>query len=106
MRRLAVGTACAAALALALAAGAWFWFSDAFYRPGPLARDLDQVIPKGAGVDLISRLLHDRDIISIGHTTIAFSMDDKPDAVRIREQLRKRGEERLTTMLPDEPPKT
>ena len=50
--------------------------------------------------------LHDRDIISIGHTTIAFSMDDKPDAVRIREQMRKRGEERLTTMLPDEPPKT
>lgn len=64
MRRLAVGTACAAALALALAAGAWFWFSDAFYRPGPLARDLDQVIPKGAGVDRISRLLHDRDIIA------------------------------------------
>ena len=50
--------------------------------------------------------LNDGDIISIGHTTIAFSMDEKPDAVRIREQMRKRGEERLTTMMPDEPPKT
>ncbi len=64
MRRLAVGTAFAAALALVLAAGALFWYSDAFNRPGPLARDLNQVIPKGAGVDHISRLLHDRNIIA------------------------------------------
>ncbi len=49
--------------------------------------------------------LQDGDLISLGHTTIAFSMDDEPDAMRIREQMRKRGEERLTTMLPDEPPK-
>ena len=50
--------------------------------------------------------LDDGDVISVGNTTIAFSMEDKPDAVRIREQMRKRGENRLTTMLPDEPPKT
>ncbi|MEE8516022.1 MAG: endolytic transglycosylase MltG [Alphaproteobacteria bacterium] len=62
MRRPAVGIAFAAALALA--AGALFWFSDAFNRPGPLARDLNQVIPKGAGVDHIARLLLDRNIIA------------------------------------------
>lgn len=50
--------------------------------------------------------LQDGDVISLGHTTIAFSMDDKPDAVRIAEQMRKRGEARLNTTLPDEPPKT
>lgn len=64
MRRPAVGIAFAAALALVLAAGALFWFSDAFNRPGPLARDLNQVIPKGAGVDHIARLLLDRNIIA------------------------------------------
>ncbi len=64
MRRLAVGTAFAAALAMVLAAGALFWFSDAFNRPGPLAQDLNQVIPKGAGVERIARLLDDRNIVA------------------------------------------
>ncbi len=62
MRRAAVGIAFAAALVMA--AGALLWFSDAFNRPGPLAQDLTQVIPKGAGVDHIARLLHDRGIVA------------------------------------------
>lgn len=62
MRRRAVGIAVAAALALA--AGALFWFSKSFDRPGPLAHDLNLVIPKGAGVDYIARLLHGRNVIA------------------------------------------
>ena len=49
--------------------------------------------------------LDDGDAIRLGTTTIIFSLEDQPDAMRIREQMRKRGEERLTTMLPDDPPK-
>ena len=49
--------------------------------------------------------LDDGDAIRVGTTTMIFTVEDQPDAMRIREQMRKRGEERLTTMLPDEPPK-
>ena len=50
--------------------------------------------------------LNDGDAICLGATTIIFSVEDQPDALRITEQVRKRGEERLTTMMPNEPPKT
>ena len=49
--------------------------------------------------------LDDGDAIRVGTTTMIFTVEDQPDAMRIKEQMRKRGEERLTTMLPDEPPK-
>ncbi len=62
MRRAAVGIAFAAAMAMA--AGGLWWFSHAFNRPGPLAQTLNQVIPKGAGVDHIARILHDRGIVA------------------------------------------
>lgn len=46
-------------------------------------------------------LLEDGDVIEIGASKIVYSLEDAPDAQRVRDLLRKRGEGRQTTVLPD-----
>ena len=46
-------------------------------------------------------LLADGDLIELGATKIMYSRDDAPDAQRVKDMLRKRGEGWKTTALPD-----
>ena len=46
-------------------------------------------------------LLEDGDVIEIGASKIVYSLEDVPDAQSVRDLLRKRGEGRQTTVLPD-----
>lgn len=64
MRRIAVRIVLALAVVVIVLAGALIWFSAAFNRPGPLARGVTLVIPQGAGVDEIARLLQRKGIIA------------------------------------------
>ncbi len=64
MRRIAVRIVLILAAVIALLAGALIWFSAAFDRPGPLADGVTLVIPRGAGVDEIARLLQRKGVIA------------------------------------------
>lgn len=47
-----------------LAGGAFFWIKGEFGKPGPLPVEKAVVIPRGAGVDGIARLLHQEGVIA------------------------------------------
>lgn len=46
-------------------------------------------------------LLNDRDVITIGQTSIVYLSDDSPDARRAFDALKRLGEGHLPTMVPD-----
>ncbi|WP_207478482.1 endolytic transglycosylase MltG [Arenibaculum pallidiluteum] len=63
MRRLLRRTAAAVLLLIAIASGSAFIVLRAISMPGPLAQERAVVIPRGAGVDTISRLLAQAGIV-------------------------------------------
>ncbi len=63
--RLAAWTVALVLLA-ALGAGAWGWYD--YTRPGPLAQSRTVIVPKGVGLDTISRLLAEKGIVR--HATV------------------------------------
>lgn len=80
MRRLLISLAVLLVLGAATVAGALWWFERAIVAPGPLAADLQLVLPRGQGVEAIAEELQRAGVI--GNKTLFLALVWEEGAAR------------------------